>query len=302
MKIITPSYYKDFKCDPFNCEHNCCIGWEIDVDEDTLRKYSDINDEFGKKILKNIDTTTECIHFKLKENDRCPFLNENNLCEIILNKGEDYLCDICNDHPRYKNFFDGVCEIGVGLCCEIAGKIIISNKEKVRFELLTDEELSEEYIEYCSLRDYLLNICQDRSIPLKERIDNLLMFADRTDFNRDFIFWREKYLKLEKLDDKWFDKLNNIKNSDVKEEFISDWEVHFEQILVYFITRHLPDAFYDDIINEIIIFSVLSLYMIISVFYWDNIYIEKHLIEIARMYSSEIEYSDENIFILLKGL
>ena len=33
--------------------------------------------------------------FKLTENERCPFLDENNLCKLIIEKGEDFLCDIC---------------------------------------------------------------------------------------------------------------------------------------------------------------------------------------------------------------
>ena len=35
MKIFAPDYYRDFKCSAGNCKHSCCIGWEIDIDEDT---------------------------------------------------------------------------------------------------------------------------------------------------------------------------------------------------------------------------------------------------------------------------
>ena len=39
MKLYAPSYYKKFKCIADKCEHSCCIGWEIDIDEETLEKY-----------------------------------------------------------------------------------------------------------------------------------------------------------------------------------------------------------------------------------------------------------------------
>ena len=39
MKEVFPNYYKKFKCIADKCKHNCCIGWEIDIDNDTLEFY-----------------------------------------------------------------------------------------------------------------------------------------------------------------------------------------------------------------------------------------------------------------------
>ena len=39
MKLFAPEYYKDFVCIADRCKHSCCVGWEIDVDKDTLEKY-----------------------------------------------------------------------------------------------------------------------------------------------------------------------------------------------------------------------------------------------------------------------
>ena len=33
MKIVTPAYYKDFKCIAGACTDTCCAGWDVDVDE-----------------------------------------------------------------------------------------------------------------------------------------------------------------------------------------------------------------------------------------------------------------------------
>ena len=31
-----PSYYRQFRCIGSDCTDNCCIGWEIDIDPETL--------------------------------------------------------------------------------------------------------------------------------------------------------------------------------------------------------------------------------------------------------------------------
>ena len=36
MKLFAPEYYKQFKCIADKCTHSCCIGWEIDIDEEAL--------------------------------------------------------------------------------------------------------------------------------------------------------------------------------------------------------------------------------------------------------------------------
>ena len=54
MKYIFPSYYKNFKCIGSECKHNCCIGWEIDVDEETAEIYKNVPGDFGKKLRENI--------------------------------------------------------------------------------------------------------------------------------------------------------------------------------------------------------------------------------------------------------
>ena len=141
MKTLVPNYYKKFRCIADKCRHNCCVGWEIDIDDDTLGYYADLDGDFGKKVRQNIDFDDECPHFILKEGDRCPFLAPDGLCEIIKRLGEDALCDICTDHPRFRNFFSEHTEMGLGLCCEEASRIILSSDEP--FELVpTDEDFA----------------------------------------------------------------------------------------------------------------------------------------------------------------
>ena len=50
MILRVPSYYKTFQCIADKCEHSCCIGWEIDIDEDSYDYYMGIEGAFGERL------------------------------------------------------------------------------------------------------------------------------------------------------------------------------------------------------------------------------------------------------------
>ena len=123
MPLYAPDYYKAFKCTADKCRHNCCIGWEIDIDAGSLDFYKSVTGRLGERLKENI-VSGDTSYFKLKKDRRCPFLNSNNLCDIITELGEHRLCQICADHPRFRNIFENRTEIGLGLCCEAAAELI----------------------------------------------------------------------------------------------------------------------------------------------------------------------------------
>ena len=139
MQVIFPDYYKHFSCTANTCRHNCCIGWEIDIDADTLALYDSIPGSFGQRLHENI-SRKDTPHFILGQQERCPFLNQKNLCDIILTLGEDHLCGICSDHPRFRNELPGRVETGLGLCCEEAARLILEHQEPVRLETVEQVE------------------------------------------------------------------------------------------------------------------------------------------------------------------
>ena len=114
MKLIAPDYFEKFVCIADRCKHSCCIGWEIDIDEETLADYQSVEGEFGERLREGIEVKDGCACFRLGNDERCPFLNENGLCDIILNLGEDRLSQICTDHPRFCSFWSDRTEIGLG--------------------------------------------------------------------------------------------------------------------------------------------------------------------------------------------
>lgn len=128
MKLVAPSYYERFRCKGKECKNNCCIGWEIDIDGRTLERYGTLRGDIGEKISKSIVKSGDVSHFCLLHNGRCPHLNSDNLCNIILELGEEYLSDICREHPRYYITLGDTVFGGVGLSCEAAAELILSEK------------------------------------------------------------------------------------------------------------------------------------------------------------------------------
>lgn len=302
MKIYTPNYYKNFKCIAGKCNHNCCFGWEIDVDEDTYEYYQSIHGRFGNRLKKDIILNDDCACFRLDGKGRCVFLNKNNLCDIILKLGEDALCQICSDHPRFRNFYVDATEIGLGLCCEEAGRLILGQKEK--FEIVNLDENSDDECEdkFLKLKDNTLVELQDERYTLKEKTSTLLNKNNIKINKKDFNEWVEFFISLERLDDNWTNLLNDLKSVDFEDIILpADLDKIFEKLLLYFLYRHLDEM------NECKIkFAVFSVFFISQIYRYHiakygNIQFED-MVEYARIYSSEIEYSDENIEKIIEEL
>lgn len=136
--IRRPSYYKDFKCIASACKDSCCAGWEIDIDEETYEFYENVKGEFGDRLRANIcppsDETDEPAHFISAPDERCPFLNEQGLCDIFTELGEEHLSYICTHHPRYYEWMIGVTEAGLGIACEEACRIILQKTGYPEFD------------------------------------------------------------------------------------------------------------------------------------------------------------------------
>ena len=164
MKYHKPSFFDQFKCIGSACTDTCCAGWEIEVDETTAEGYLTEKGAFGDRLRREIGSEPGEYFFKLQDN-RCPFLNKENLCDIFINLGEDRLCDICREHPRFYNWFGDYTEVGLGLCCEEAERLLFSDSKPLTFvEEVTqdeDDELSEEM--WHEAEDETEDVCQSVS-------------------------------------------------------------------------------------------------------------------------------------------
>lgn len=133
MISVYPSFYKDFRYKADRCVHSCCMqNWDIDIDEATAMKYLVMTGEPGETIRASMTGTKGNRRFIMKDG-RCPLLQEDGLCRIVAETGEENLCDICAMHPR---FFveNGNFELaGVGLACEESVKLLLSNSTPLLF-------------------------------------------------------------------------------------------------------------------------------------------------------------------------
>ena len=181
MKYQKPSFFDQFKCIGSACTDTCCAGWEIEVDETTAQGYLAEKGAFGDRLRREIGSEPGEYFFKL-QNNRCPFLNKENLCDIFINLGEDRLCDICREHPRFYNWFGDYTEVGLGLCCEEAERLLFSDSKPLTFveevhtdasDLLDDE--SEECEQMLEERKAIFTILQNRKKNIGARLKRLLL-------------------------------------------------------------------------------------------------------------------------------
>ena len=308
MLTVFPDYYKDFKCIKGECRHNCCIGWEIDIDADTAAFYKTVQGELGRRLKENISGDDEP-HFILGENERCPFLNRENLCDLIIELGEDHLCCICADHPRFRNELPGRTEVGLGLCCEEAARLIIGKKEPVMLEY---DDFSSTDDEIILLRDKVISVLQNRKKSILQRIDEMLWLCGASLPKKHMPEWIEKLFGLERLDEEWTrvlcDIKGGIKTADFSgfDSYMKDRQTEYEQLLVYLIYRHFanaPDKEEAAVRAAFAAFVYDFLHAAGAVIWTKNSSFDfSQQVELARLFSSEIEYSDENLYVLFDAL
>lgn len=176
-----PSYMKQFHCIADKCSDTCCAGWEIVLDEDALERYEQTEGSFGKRLRQEIKRDGEEAYFALTREKRCPFLDEHNLCEIYQKLGEDALCDICTEHPRFYNWVGDYTEKGLGLCCEEAERLMFAEKAPVYLEIHRDgdeEEISDDLNVLLQIRAEAMSILQNRELEFEERIQEFLAYME----------------------------------------------------------------------------------------------------------------------------
>ena len=309
MKIYAPTYLKSFHCIADKCRHSCCIGWDIYIDDDTLDVYSSMGGALGEKIRANTAKDEYGTHFIMDKENRCPFLNKCGLCDIILEKGEEYISEICTEHPRYYNFLSDRTEMGLGLCCEEAARIILSQTEKFSLFVLDDDgekdEISSRDERLLILRKNLFSLLQNRKIPLSERTEHLLSVTGADFPSKSIAEWADVFSGFEIMDPAWKDALSMLSKAET-EDAMPEFDTAFENLMIYFIYRHLFAAFDGTDLAARISFAYLGFTVIKALCAAKKSLTGEcsfaDLCEFARLYSAEIEYSEENTEALIEML
>lgn len=294
MKCYIPDYYQEFACIKERCRHNCCIGWEIGIDEETYARYQKVSGEFGKRLKENICHGEEPC-FRLVAGERCPFLNQENLCDMILHLGEDSLCQICADHPRFRNFFADREELGLGLCCEAAAALILTRKTKTRVVCLSGEheDAEPEEMAFFALRERIFALLQNRESPVRERMETLAKEFEISLPDWGYAGWAEVLKQLERLDSRWEKCIAELsQRREIPQSLDEEREIAFEQILVYFVYRHLTEGLCDGRLRGRLAFALASTQILMGLSADKPM---QEIIDCARAYSAEVEYSEANL-------
>lgn len=226
MKFLQPSYYNDFHCIGNECKQNCCeTPWKIKIDTKSMEKYQQVNGEFGQKLNHSISKENSAF---ILNDGVCPFLNDDKLCDIYINCGEDYLCNTCKTYPRITFFYGDLCEKSLVLSCPEVARILVSHKEPIEFDFGTDNlEFEVETIDYdlynllIEARGLSVNIMQMRELPLWKRQFWILYIANKLQKSID----KNKFDDTKDLLEKFYDKQylsNNIINLDSYHKNYSD--------------------------------------------------------------------------------
>ena len=320
----TPKYTERFRCIASDCRDSCCIGWEICIDEETLEKYKHTAGALFSDIRKSL---SEDGSFCLTESGRCPHLLENGLCRIICEAGEDALCDVCREHPRFYNLYGDVCEWGISLACESAASLILESASAPSY---TEEVREEEGAEAAdgalfsllfAEREDILKYVAEEKTSLEEKMLCLEKWAQALqDFieNRDFCKEKFSFCRKERKNKAFFTEQRLARYKEILSSLEplapafpkrcatmqmpkprTDTEVLFSKILCYFIYRYFLTYALEGDVTAPIGLALFSTTAIAALCEAEGAHTRAEIAKTAKDFSKEIEYSEENRDVVL---
>lgn len=187
MILRVPEYYDEFSCIASRCKDSCCAGWEIDIDDESYEYYRSVEGSFGDRLRESMFVAEDGgYRFKLKGPKRCAMLNDNNLCDLYTALGEEALCEVCTEYPRFSLVYGQVEQKALSLSCEEVGRILFGRTEPeqlIDIELPGDCEDDEEDPQYVAFMEWVqkeaVAILQNRELSITERTREFLAWCDR---------------------------------------------------------------------------------------------------------------------------
>ncbi len=202
--MLVPQYMQNFSCIGSDCEDSCCTGWRVNLDEATYKQYNRVRDtELTPLIEKHVNrvrsnaSTNNYGKIKLEKDGSCPFLSEQKLCSIQLKLGEQFLSSTCSTYPRILNQVNDVFEKSATTSCPEVARLALLNPNGIEFDeieefvdsrsithktIKTNNKTSNKVDKYFwELRIFTIQVLQNRSYSLWERLIILGMFYQRVD-------------------------------------------------------------------------------------------------------------------------
>jgi lysine-N-methylase len=210
-----------------------------------------------------------------------------------LNCGEDCLCEICREHPRFYNDTANGKEVGVGMACEEACRLILSSDGygQIREIGSVDGEAEPLDFDVLPIRAHVFETLSDRTKSYEQRLaflaEQFHVFID--DLSDDG--WRELLESLEYLDSD-HKKLFACYTSKLRTE--ETLTLPLERALAYFVYRHCTQALDLESFSAALGFAMFCERLIASVAASQGVQTVSELAELARIVSEELEYSEDN--------
>lgn len=296
MKIVKPTFYKNFKCIAGDCPDSCCQGWEVDADSDSLEYYETLDNSL--EIKKRIDSVLskdefDNTIFTLAPKKRCPFLNDENLCDMHIAIGGEHTPYTCRTFPRFIYDFGGTREIGISFSCPVASDMMY-NTESFDFETEVNSDLptlndidAEKYFLLYKGRAEAYKIAKDKNKSIRERLNDLLdlgvLLQEKLfpyDEGGDDIAFFDVFKNPELINPEWKEKVENFSLKQVSNTQSN------ENILMYFLYKYLIQAVYDDDALSKIKMAVLG--VLINTYFGEDSWT-------VHLWSKETEHSQYNM-------
>lgn len=294
MISIYPTIYHAFQCKADQCENTCCQLWTIDIDEPTAERYHSMTGSLGKSLRQAITVDDEGSHFIFsKAQPMCPLLNEKGLCKVVLELGEEGLCDTCHMHPRFYKYIEDLELCGVGLSCE-ASVELLAQQEPMDFLLFTIEDDHNEF--NSEERLTLHNIFELLAFDLDP---NLFQYTPKPS-KQSFKELLDLYKQTEPIDENWTAQVNTL--SSKLDQLITSVQTYIQQedmslfnkVYQYILYRQI------DMLSDYSLESILAYakdgtdYILIA-----SALEGQPLKQVAR-WSQQIEYDENNVELLLQ--
>lgn len=171
------NHYHKFRCTADQCTFTCCQEWRIGVDKATLKKWQGLKLQ-GKETLDNKQTeliVAQCVKkdgdghvISLNQDKKCPFLNKEKLCRLVLELGEGYLSETCTTFPRQINHFEDRIEYSLDTGCPVVVDLLSDSSDKIEFH--QEGELLKEPSLLYFVREMILSIMEKEIYSLPERL------------------------------------------------------------------------------------------------------------------------------------
>ena len=294
MISIYPSIYHAFQCKADQCENTCCQLWTIDIDEPTAERYHSMTGSLGESLRQAITVDDEGSHFIFsKAQPMCPLLNEKGLCKVVLELGEEGLCDTCHMHPRFYKYIEDLELCGVGLSCE-ASVELLAQQEPMDLLLFTIEDDHNEF--NSKERLTLHNIFELLAFDLDP---NLFQYMPKPS-KQSFKELLDLYKQTEPIDENWTAQVNTL--SSKLDQLIASVQTYIQQedmslfnkVYQYILYRQI-DMLSDYSLESILAYAKDGTDYILIASALDG----QPLKQVAR-WSQQIEYDEDNVELLLQ--